>query len=97
MKVFVHSVFDHKARLWSHPFYAVNSAVALRSFRAMCNEPGNQVYQAPRDFSLFVLGTFDDDVGKFTLLEQAVKLADGGELVDVDPRQSALNLGGAAS
>lgn len=65
MKIGVFSIYDNKAKLFSQPFFAINVSVAVRSFSGLANEAGNAVNKNPSDYTLFHVGTFDDDLGVF--------------------------------
>lgn len=77
MKTEVLSVYDSKARAFVQPWFAVNLAVAARSFADAVNDPTQVVYRNPEDFTLYHLGSFDDNTGRFDQLEQPVNLGMG--------------------
>lgn len=67
LKVF--SVFDSKLASFSRPWYEMTEASAIRVFADAVNDgsnPNNQWYKHPEDFSLFVIGEFDDAKGVIT-------------------------------
>lgn len=73
MKVF--SVYDSKAQAYLQPFYAVNAAVALRTFeRAVRDETSDFNRYAP-DYTLFEIGLWDQDTGE--LQAHAAKISLG--------------------
>lgn len=61
----VYSVFDSKATAFLQPFFAVNRAVALRSFARAVNEEGSDFHLYAGDYTLFELGEWDQMSGKF--------------------------------
>lgn len=61
----VYAIYDTQAKVFSHPFFAVNDDVAKRMFAGAVNDSGTQFYQYPLAFSLFGLGTYDDAMGAF--------------------------------
>lgn len=65
MKKVVCSVYDVKAVCYSNPFYAPNTAVAVRDFQAAAVDPQSGISRNPEDYSLFLLATYDDETGAF--------------------------------
>lgn len=63
-----YAIYDQKAHVFSQPFYAINKEVAGRQFAIVANDPSSLIGKHPADFSLFVLGTFDDELGTFVNL-----------------------------
>lgn len=71
MRLLVYSVFDSKAGVYSHPFYAVSDGVAKRMFiDAVTGDhgpasAGDGIFcKHPEDYSLCAIGGFDDVEGK---------------------------------
>ena len=62
----VFSVYDSKAKAFSHPFYCPNAEMARRYFANGANDPTLQLCQNSEDFSLFHLGEWSDETGQFT-------------------------------
>jgi hypothetical protein len=65
-----YSIFDQKAGAYMAPFAALNDAVAVRMLTATARLPDNHLGQFPEDYSLFFVGTFDDEEGCFLTGEQ---------------------------
>lgn len=62
----MYSVFDAKLAVFSHPWYALTDAAAIRSFTDAVNDPNSprpEWGKHPEDFSLFYIGDFYDDTG----------------------------------
>lgn len=57
------SVFDSKAKAWLPPFICANSAVAIRSFEAACNEGSHDFHRFASDFVLFEIGEWSEHDG----------------------------------
>jgi len=72
MKQFMFALYDSKARVFCTPFFVPTQAVALRAFRHVANDEATQVSASPEDFTLFELGTWDDDKGRIVMLEQQI-------------------------
>lgn len=66
MKLNVYSLFDRAALSYGHPFYAINDAVAQRTFYdAVRRADGQMLQQHPDDFELRHIASFDDEKGSF--------------------------------
>lgn len=66
------TIRDSVANTYGRPFFTATRGTALRSFIDMCNDtpsPDNPIAQHPEDYELFELGTFDDQTGRFDLVE----------------------------
>lgn len=62
MKMVICSIWDSKAEVFSQPMFFQAKGQAVRSFSDAVNEEGN-FKKHPEDFTLFVLGEFDDNTG----------------------------------
>lgn len=67
MRIF--SVYDSKADYYSKPVVEINAGVALRSFAdaARGGNGENAISQHPEDYTLFELGTWDQDKGEIKM------------------------------
>jgi len=65
MKRNVYSVFDHKALGYLQPFFAPNHQVATRHFRTAAQDPQHDFCRYAEDYTLFFLGTFDEEQGLY--------------------------------
>jgi len=66
MKHQAYSVYDSKAKFFSHPFYCQNDEIAIRNFTQAASDPASQLCKFPADFSLFLIGNYDDEIGFLT-------------------------------
>lgn len=82
MKQYVVSVFDSAMQAFARPIFVPALGVAIRSFADEVNRqaPDNQMHQHPDDFELFELGTFDEETGQFTNLENVRSLGRGKDV-----------------
>lgn len=62
----IFSVYDNKAKAFCFPFFAANKELALRYFANGANDATLQLCLHPEDFSLFHLGSWDDETSKFS-------------------------------
>lgn len=72
----VMAAFDKKARAFMTPFFSAHVDVAIRSFKQAATTPDHQVSQHPEDFSLYHLGTYNDENAVFTLLATPAHVAE---------------------
>jgi len=63
----IFTVFDSKADAYLVPFFQQSAGVALRIFEDLANDPEHQFFRHPEDFTLFSLGTYDDQNASFDL------------------------------
>jgi len=70
----VMALYDSKARCYAAPFFVAHTDVALRVFAQVANDPANQISHAPQDFTLFHLGTYDDNTGVIQPFTQQVNM-----------------------
>lgn len=61
----VFSVYDSKAKSYSQPFFAINEELAIRMFASAIGDPKSELCKHSADFSLHLLGAFDDSSGTF--------------------------------
>lgn len=62
----MYCVYDNRAQVYHSPFSSISHAVALRDFKRVINETGNEIHDSPEDFDLFLVATFDDQTGQVT-------------------------------
>lgn len=65
-KLQIFSVFDKKAVAYLQPFYYQQKGQAIRAFEDSVNNPETAFNKHPEDFSLYLLGEFDDTTGEIT-------------------------------
>ena len=66
-KVSLYSIFDSKVGVYNAPFVQANDNSATRAFSDEVNNPDSLLNRHPEDFTLFCLGSYDDDVAQTTL------------------------------
>lgn len=82
MNLNIYTIKDAKAGTFSQPFYSVNHSTAIRSFNASIQDQTNPLSNYPEDFSLYHLGTWEDNQGTLTtqdpeFVADAVKVEEG--------------------
>lgn len=66
MKLQICSIFDSKAQVFHAPLFFANVSVAQRAFSVAVNEPTSFLYQSPSDYSLMLIGEWDDETAAIT-------------------------------
>ncbi|AXH76689.1 MAG: nonstructural protein [Microviridae sp.] len=54
------AVHDAKAEAYLTPFFQQTVGMGVRIFETQCNDEATLFYHHPEDFTLFVIGQFDD-------------------------------------
>lgn len=65
MKSKVYAVYDSKAQAFMAPFQTHTRGMAIRMWTDTVNDEKTQFHKHPGDFTLFELGEYDDENGKF--------------------------------
>lgn len=65
MMLKIYSVRDNTAAAFLQPFYATTDGVAIRSFMDAANDSAHQFHKHIADYTLYLLGEFDDGNGSF--------------------------------
>lgn len=68
MKTKMVSVFDTAVGAYTSPQFYRSIGEAERAFRSACSQEGNQFNVHAKDYSLMLLGEFDDNSGQFTIV-----------------------------
>ena len=66
MKCF--TVYDSKAEAFLQPFFMQSKGAAIRGFTELVNDKNHSFGKYPGDYTLFELGSFDEQTGKFVPL-----------------------------
>ncbi len=62
----IYSIYDSASGLYSRPFFMTTDAAAIRAFTDIANDKNEAVGSHPEDYSLFLLGEWNDVHGKVT-------------------------------
>lgn len=73
----VFSVHDSAADAYLPPFVLPRIEMAKRVFAQAVNSESHQFGLSPADYTLFCLGTFDDETGKFLIQPAQESLGNG--------------------
>lgn len=66
MKIQIFAVHDSKAHSYLQPWFMHNDEMAIRSFTQAVKNPDTNFSQAPLDYTLFHIGTYDDETSIIT-------------------------------
>jgi len=77
------SIFDEKAGVYAAPFSAPSVLYAKRTFSDFCNDREIIIGLHPADFTLYKVGVFSTDSGKF--VADFSMLGNGAEFVGQGP------------
>lgn len=80
MKVF--AVYDAKASQYGNPVFLQTRGVALRVLSDLCAKADSPLYQHPVDYTLFELGDWDCNSGKFKCHPEPVFIFSASDIVN---------------
>ncbi|WNK13759.1 MAG: nonstructural protein [Microvirus sp.] len=73
-KTKVFTVYDSKIGLYNTPFHLLSTGEALRGWAEIVNDPESKICKYPEDFTLFELGEYDQETGRFHNLNTPLSL-----------------------
>lgn len=74
MKLEIFSVYDSKADAFLAPFFMPNQSMAVRIFQNCANNGEHQFGINAGDYTLFSLGSFDDETAKIQTTKTPISL-----------------------
>lgn len=77
----VFSIRDNAADAFIPPFFMPNEAVAVRVFVSCASDPNHQFSKFPKDYSLYMLGQWDDADGRFQMFPEPKFVANAATLL----------------
>ncbi|WNK14711.1 MAG: nonstructural protein [Microvirus sp.] len=86
------SIYDSKGLVFHAPFYQTSSPAAVRLFSDLINDPSTSLYKHPLDYTLWHVGSYDDQTGALTPLSPVRHVVDGNSLAatnSIQPPQAA--------
>lgn len=84
MKLCVLAVYDEKAEAFAMPFFQQSDVLAVRAFMAAARDPESLLAKFPRDYALYKLGEYDDNLGRFDNLDRPIQLMSAQQAVMQD-------------
>lgn len=91
MKTEIYSLFDRAVATYARPMFAVAAGQVLRDLKVAVNDQQRQenLVMHSADFDLYKLGSFDDQTGRFELLDKPELVLNCGALKEVPVPPSA--------
>lgn len=89
--LYVFSIYDSGAEYYMPPFAVANKGIALREFSDACNNKETFLAKHPGDYTLFLLGVFDDSKGEFKLEKTPVRIGTAIEFVKSSVRDLSVD------
>lgn len=79
----IYTVYDQKAESFLPPFFVPTRGLAVRAFEDCVNSKDHQFGKHPQDYTLFYLGTFDQDNASWNI-ESPQSQGNGVEFVRLE-------------
>lgn len=86
-----YSIYDCKALQYHAPWFQHTDAMAVRALQDLVNDRNTIIGRHPKDYSLWMVGTWDDSKGQFLPVSPNLHIIDAVALV-ADPAQGTLPL-----
>lgn len=80
MNLIALSVYDKKSEYFHPPFFSRTISDGRRVFQRICHDDQMSVSQAPADFDLLQIGSFDDFTGSMIPLSPSVFVCNGSSM-----------------
>lgn len=87
-----YTIHDCKALQYHSPWFAVSDGAAARIVQDLANDLNTMIGRHPRDYTVWLCGTYDDSTGQFTPILPLVHVVDCVSLVRTDEAQPTLPL-----
>lgn len=84
MKIF--SIKDSKAEAYLLPIFAPTVGVAIRIFQNAATKEGTDFYKYAADYTLFEVGTWDEQKGRVTSIDANKNIINGLDVKDITIR-----------
>lgn len=68
------SVYDSKAGAFIQPFFSQSTGTAVRAFEQAANDEDHYFHQFAGDYTLFELGSFEQETAKFEIHSSPINL-----------------------
>lgn len=84
MKLTACSIFDSAVNTYSPPFFVRSLGLALRDFRKEASNPQSRISESATDYTLFVVGEFNDESGFFDPLPAPRRVVSAHEILSME-------------
>lgn len=91
----IHKIFtihDAAAKAYLAPFFLPEEGQSIRGFTTAVNNPEHSFGQWPKDYTLFTIGTFDDETGNITMYQTHKPLGNGLSFVQTPLDENQIKL-----
>lgn len=92
MEIRIFAIWDDKAKAYIPPFFMPQVGLAVRAFKDCVNQDGHAFAKHPADYTLFSVGTWDDNTGVLKPFGTLEMIARGHELVEAPKPAPQLDL-----
>lgn len=86
MKLKVFSVFDSKVGAYMTPFFMRSTGEAIRAMLTTARDSSTQFSKYPSDYTLFEIGSYDDQSAKFDMPESPFSLGLVSEILSMEDK-----------
>lgn len=80
----IYCIYDSKAEAYMSPWFVDKDGQALREFQDAVQNRDTPFNKHPEDYTLFKIGTYDQNTGKLSSLDTPVSMGVGIEYVNAD-------------
>ena len=84
MKQNLYIVYDSKTELYDKPTFAPNNGTMIRSFTDVANNKQHPIGQHPEDYTLFNIGSYDEETGTITQEKTKISVCQAHELIKTE-------------
>lgn len=83
----IFTIFDQQAKAFLPPFFMPTEGMAVRQFSDMVNDSNCQFNKHPKDYTLFQLGSFNDNSAHITIEKTPLSVYNGLQLLNSSGEQ----------
>lgn len=83
MELKVFSIYDQKGKMYARPFFLPHKGQASRLFCDLVEDNRSEVSKHPEDYTLYQIGNYDDNIGRFENLEVHELIAHATEFKNI--------------
>lgn len=86
MRLNAYSIFDQKSLQYHVPFFTHTDGAAVRMVQDLVNDLDTSVGRHPGDYSLYMIGVYDDQLGLMVAETPLRHVIDAVALVSIKPK-----------
>lgn len=92
MKLKIFSIYDEKALSYNTPQYLAHQGEAIRMLQTTLDNKESMISKYPKDFSLYCLGLYDNNTGRFEGYNEPKLIMRASELLVVGDLDEGVNI-----